>query len=85
MRKIIPKINIAVIGAGVVGLSTAVNLQNRLGNECHVTVIADKFFEEKSYGAAGIFKPTMVKIPGVSEDGQVNVLSGTVCSERKQW
>ena len=69
MRKIIPKINIAVIGAGVVGLSTAVNLQNHLGNECHVTVIADKFFEETtSYGAAGIFKPTMVKIPGVSEE-----------------
>lgn len=65
----LPKTNRAVIGAGVVGLSTAVNLQNRLGNACRVTIIADKFFEETtSYGAAGIFKPTMVKIPGVSEE-----------------
>ncbi len=59
---------IVVIGAGVVGLSTAVKLQDTLGDRCHVTIIADKFFEETtSYGAAGIVRPPIERMPGVPE------------------
>ena len=50
--------DIVVLGAGVVGLSTAVNIQKRLPDS-HVTLIADKTdVETTSDGAAGIFRPT---------------------------
>lgn len=49
---------VAVVGAGVVGLTTAALLQEALP-EASVTVLADKFGQETtSYGAAGIFRPT---------------------------
>ncbi|ESO87796.1 hypothetical protein LOTGIDRAFT_166093 [Lottia gigantea] len=57
-------INIAVIGAGIIGLSTAVNIQNRLPNAT-VTVIADKFEKDTtSYGAGGLIRPTYRHIKG---------------------
>lgn len=56
---------IAVVGAGVVGLSTAVQLQVALPDS-EVVIIADKFHENTtSHGAAGIFRPTLTKTPGV--------------------
>jgi len=56
---------IAVIGAGAVGLSTAVQIQ-QLQPSAAITLIADKFTTETtSHGAAGIFRPTVDKIPGV--------------------
>lgn len=56
---------IAVVGAGVVGLSTAVQIQ-QLQPSASVTLIADKFTTETtSHGAAGIFRPTVDKILGV--------------------
>jgi len=55
---------IAVVGAGVVGLSTAVQIQQP---SALVTLIADKFTTETtSHGAAGFFRPTVDKFPGVS-------------------
>ncbi|XP_052817164.1 D-aspartate oxidase-like [Mya arenaria] len=55
--------DIAVIGAGVVGLSTAVNIQEVLPGR-HVTVIADRFTTgTTSHGAAGIIRPTLEKTP----------------------
>lgn len=50
-------LRVAVVGAGVVGLTTATMLQEALpGASC--TVIADKFGQETtSDGAAGIFRP----------------------------
>lgn len=55
--------DIVVLGAGVVGLSTAVNIQQRLPDR-HVTLIADKLTHETtSDGAAGIFRPTIEKTP----------------------
>lgn len=55
--------DIVVIGAGVVGLSTAVNIQNLLPDR-RVTVIADKFTKDTtSDGAAGIFRPSIEKTP----------------------
>lgn len=51
------KANILVIGAGVVGLSTAVCLQKELPF-ANITIIADKFGDETlSSGAAGIYRP----------------------------
>ncbi|XP_063424908.1 D-aspartate oxidase-like isoform X2 [Mytilus trossulus] len=59
--------NIAVLGAGAVGLSTAINIKRALPHVC-VTIIADKFgTETTSHGAGGIFKPTAKLLPGVPE------------------
>lgn len=50
-------LNIAVLGAGVVGLTTAIELKNELRN-AKVTVLADKFTTETtSHVAAGLFRP----------------------------
>ncbi|XP_059176387.1 D-aspartate oxidase-like [Physella acuta] len=52
-------VKIAVIGAGVMGLSTAVNLQ-KLIPDAKVTIIADKFgTDTTSTGAGGYFRPNM--------------------------
>ena len=60
--------SIAVLGAGVVGLSTAINIKKVLPNAT-VKVIADKFnHETTSYGAGGLFRPTTEHIPGVPKD-----------------
>ena len=54
---------VAVVGGGVVGLSTAVCLQETLPN-LRITVVADKFSPATtSDGAAGIFRPTPAKTP----------------------
>uniref|UniRef100_A0A224YR75 D-aspartate oxidase n=1 Tax=Rhipicephalus zambeziensis TaxID=60191 RepID=A0A224YR75_9ACAR len=48
---------VAVIGAGVVGLSTALCIQNSIPGTS-VTVIADRFIQDTlSFGAAGFFRP----------------------------
>ncbi|KAI8790520.1 D-aspartate oxidase [Biomphalaria glabrata] len=48
---------IAVVGAGAVGLSTALNVQKMLPN-AQVTIIADKFGKDTtSNGAGGFFRP----------------------------
>lgn len=53
-----------ILGAGVVGLSTAVNVQ-KFFPDLEVTVIADKFEDETtSDGAAGLFRPTRKKTSG---------------------
>ena len=58
---------IAVIGAGAVGLSTAVRIQGHIPG-VDVTLIADKFDKDTtSDGAAGIFRPTRAKNPGVPD------------------
>ncbi|GFT64008.1 d-aspartate oxidase [Nephila pilipes] len=49
--------DIAVLGAGIVGLSTALSLQEEFPM-ANITVFADKFNEETlSSGAGGIFRP----------------------------
>ena len=56
---------VCVVGAGVVGLSTAVCLQETLPPGVEVTVVADKITTATtSDGAAGIFRPTLAKTPG---------------------
>lgn len=48
-------LKICVLGAGIVGLTTALSLQNKFRN---VTLLADKFTTETtSDGAAGLFCP----------------------------
>lgn len=49
---------IGVIGAGIVGLTTALELQNQFPNAT-ITIVADKFGDEtSSYSIPGLFKPT---------------------------
>lgn len=51
------KMKIAIVGSGVVGLTTALELQNEYRN-AQISIIADKFYKETtSYVAAGIFRP----------------------------
>ncbi|KAK3926945.1 D-aspartate oxidase [Frankliniella fusca] len=48
-----------VVGAGVVGLLTAMELQRELGASLDLTILADKFNEETTGdGAAGFFYPS---------------------------
>ncbi|CAH0546957.1 unnamed protein product [Brassicogethes aeneus] len=50
-------LNIAVLGAGVIGITTAVELQKQFRN-AKINVIADKFGEDTTSAvAAGIFRP----------------------------
>lgn len=50
-------LNIAVLGAGVVGLTTAVELQKQFRGAA-ISVIANKFnADTTSYVAAGLFRP----------------------------
>ncbi|XP_013419826.1 D-aspartate oxidase [Lingula anatina] len=52
-------VKIAVVGAGILGLSSAVQIQAAVPN-ARVTVIADKFAKNTtSDGAAGVFRPTL--------------------------
>lgn len=56
------RVKVAVVGAGVVGLSTAVCIAEKLPY-CSVNVIAEKFSPDTtSDGAAGILLPT--EFPG---------------------
>lgn len=51
-------INIAVLGAGVVGFTTALELQTQFRN-ARITILADKFHEDTtSFVAAGLFRPS---------------------------
>ena len=60
--------HVIVLGAGMMGLSTAVQLQTQLPSVT-VTIVADKFLTETvSDGAAGNFRPTVDLIPGVPRD-----------------
>ncbi|KAK3086282.1 hypothetical protein FSP39_016260 [Pinctada imbricata] len=59
--------NIAVLGAGIVGVSTAVNIQKKLPG-AKVRVISDRFDQDTtSWGAGGIFLPTTTRIQGLDE------------------
>lgn len=51
------KMKIAVVGSGIVGLTTALELQSEFRN-ASIFIIADKFYKETtSFCAAGIFRP----------------------------
>lgn len=51
------ELNIAILGAGIIGLTTALELQKEI-NGVNVTILADKFYKDTtSYVAAGIFRP----------------------------
>ncbi|KAK9878016.1 hypothetical protein WA026_020644 [Henosepilachna vigintioctopunctata] len=51
------ELNIAVLGAGIVGLTTVLELKKEFRNAT-IDIIADKFYDETtSFVAAGIFRP----------------------------
>ena len=59
---------VVVIGAGAVGLSTAVCIQQNLPNTS-VTVVADMFTSDTlSHGTPAIFIPNIVNIPRMTPD-----------------
>ena len=59
--------SVAVIGAGVVGLSAACIIQDQQPG-AQVTIIADKFTNDTtSHGAAGLFRPSRELIGGDPE------------------
>lgn len=61
-------VKIAIVGAGIVGLSTAVNIQ-RLIPAARITIIADKFdTDTTSSGAGGLYRPTSQLVHGVATD-----------------
>ncbi|XP_076448849.1 D-aspartate oxidase-like isoform X2 [Babylonia areolata] len=61
-------VRIAVIGAGIVGLTTAVNIQKLLPS-AQITIIAEKFDNETtSSGAGGLYRPTAHLVKGVPVD-----------------
>lgn len=50
-------LNIAIVGAGVVGLTTAIEVKKQF-RSANVSVIAEKFeTDTTSYVAAGLFRP----------------------------
>ena len=50
-------LKIAVVGAGVIGVTTARELQKRFRN-AKIEILADKFYGDTTrYVAAGIFRP----------------------------
>ncbi|OWF46924.1 D-aspartate oxidase [Mizuhopecten yessoensis] len=70
-------IDVVILGAGVVGLSTAVNVQSILPN-AKVTIVADKFDQETtSDGAAGIFRPNLELTPSKSSGQARKWLQGS--------
>ena len=52
---------VAVIGAGVVGLSVALRLLEEHNDEVHVTIIADKFLHQTTtYSCGGLWEPYQI-------------------------
>ena len=61
-------VKIAVVGAGIVGLSAATIVQDRIP-EAKVKIIADRFGSDTtSWNAGGLFRPTLKHIAGSSPD-----------------
>ncbi|XP_060563958.1 D-aspartate oxidase-like isoform X2 [Ruditapes philippinarum] len=59
---------VVVVGAGVVGLSTAIHIQKQRPST-QVTVVADKFEKQTtSHGAGGLFRPNLEHLLGVDPD-----------------
>lgn len=59
---------IAVVGAGIVGLSTAINILKQVPS-AKVTIVADRFNKETtSHGAGGLFRPNVDHLLGVHPD-----------------
>lgn len=54
--------NVAVIGAGVVGLTTAVELQKQYGSTVNVTIFAEKLTPETTGDvSAGLWLPYILQ------------------------
>lgn len=53
--------NIAVIGCGAIGLTTALEIQRKFGNEAKVIIFADKFSPNTTSDiAAGFWEPYLL-------------------------
>ena len=61
MSKSFPKKRVAVIGAGTVGLSVALKLVEKFGQQVEVTIIAAEFLQQTtSYGSGGLWEPYQI-------------------------
>jgi hypothetical protein len=64
--------HVAIIGAGIVGLSCAYKLKEEFGDDVNVTIIADAFLSQTTtYGSGGLWEP--YQIAGTPEE-EVNRL-----------
>lgn len=53
---------IAIIGAGVVGLSVALKLVEKHGNDVDVTIVSEAFVQQTtSYGSGGLWEPYAIQ------------------------
>lgn len=60
--------NIAVLGAGIIGVSTALNIQKLLPS-ARIKIISEKFGQETtSWGSGGLFRPCAKYIKGTPEE-----------------
>lgn len=55
-----------IVGAGVIGLSTAVHLLERFGRQLEVTIVADKFSPDTTGDRAGTI---MIPLDWNADDG----------------
>lgn len=68
---------IAVIGSGIIGLTTALELQDEYRN-ASVTIFSDKIFKETtSYCAAGIFRPGKLNLKVIFNSGFITLFLGS--------
>lgn len=61
MMQEVKRKRIAVIGAGTVGLSVALQLSEKYGHQLDVTIIAAEFLQQTtSYGSGGLWEPYQI-------------------------
>lgn len=71
---------IGVIGSGVVGLTTALELQKEYRN-AKIFIIADKFYKDTvSYVAAGIFRPGNISFLITTKNVRISIIRNCI-----QW
>jgi hypothetical protein len=53
--------NICIVGAGCIGLTTALEIQKQYGENMNLTIVADKYYDETTtYGSGGLLAPYYV-------------------------
>lgn len=64
------QVKIAVIGGGVIGLTTAIEIHRKFGHQAKVVIIADKFTPNTTSDiAAGLWEPYLL-----AENSEENVI-----------
>ena len=70
---------VVIVGAGVIGLSTAVHLSEKFGDRLHITIVSDKFSPDTTADEAGTL---MIPLDWNSNDAATSSRSG---KQVEQW